>query len=151
MNLTVVVAAHVKPSLNITGDVFTETVSLDVVNQGVSVHVTQSKIHAILRLHVAVMVFVQDDLTQMEVGFPRQMGLFIMTQTFPILYPIRFLLIMIPDLNFSFITLFRYTSTFVTRLTSLCFLIISIIFLNTELFMSLKKSFPKSFWFEVGC
>ena len=54
----------VKPSLNITGDVFTEIISLDVVNQGVGVHVTQPKTRAILQLHVVIMELVHDDVTQ---------------------------------------------------------------------------------------
>ena len=72
--MTAAVAAHVKPSLNIAGDVFIETISLDVVNQGVGVHVTQPKILIILQLHVVVMELVHDDLTQIKDGLPEVDG-----------------------------------------------------------------------------
>ena len=113
-NQTVAIAAHVKPSLNVASDVFVEIVSLHVVNQGVSVHVAELKIHTIL-------------------------------WSSPSHIPsIRFSLKIILDLKFGFIILLRHVSSFVTRLISLCFLF-SIIFPNTELFMSLKKSFSKFF------
>ena len=67
---TVAVATHVEPSLDITSDVFVEIVSLDVVNQGVSVHVTQLKILTILWLHVVVVELVHDNLTQVKDGLP---------------------------------------------------------------------------------
>ena len=68
------VATHVKPSLDIIGDVFIEIVSLDVINQEVSVHVTQLKIHAILWLHVVIMELIHDDLTQIKDDLPEVDG-----------------------------------------------------------------------------
>ena len=52
----------------------------------------------------------------------------------------------IPDLKLGFITVLRYHSLLVTSLISLCFLMFSAVLPNTELFMSLKKSFSKSFF-----
>ena len=72
--MTVAVAVHVKPSHGIAGDVFIEIVSLDVVNQGVIVHVTQPKIRTILRLHVVIMECVHYDLTQIKDGLPEVDG-----------------------------------------------------------------------------
>ena len=67
---TVAVVACVKLSLNIASDVFIEIISLDVINQGVGVHVTQLKIHMILWLHVVIMELIHDDLTQIKDGLP---------------------------------------------------------------------------------
>ena len=72
--MTAAVTTHVEPSLDIASDVFVEIVSLDDISQGVSVHVTQPKNHAILRLHVVVVELVHDDLTQIEDGLPKVNG-----------------------------------------------------------------------------
>ena len=67
-------ATCVEPSLNVIGNVFIEIIGLDVVNEGVSVHITQLKILAmgtsIHWLHVVVMVFVHNDLTKIEDCLP---------------------------------------------------------------------------------
>ena len=60
--------------MGIAGDVFVEIISLDVANQGGSVHVTQLKIGAILLPHVVVMEFVHDDLTEIGDSFPKVDG-----------------------------------------------------------------------------
>ena len=64
MNLTAAAATHVEPSLNVTSDVFVEIIRLDVLNQGICGHVTQPKIRTILQLHVVIMGFIHDSLTQ---------------------------------------------------------------------------------------
>ena len=68
-----------------------------------------------------------------------------MTLIFSISHPIRFSLKMFPDLKFGVITFLRYTFLFIMSFMSLCFQMFSMVFPNTELFMSLKKSFSKSF------
>ena len=137
-NLSVAIPTNVKSSLDITGNVFIKVISFNVVSEPVGVHVTQLKILAILQLHVVVMEFVHNDFTQIEDGLPKAL-------VFPTSHSIRFSLKTIPNLKFSFITLLRYAFSFVTRLISLCFLMFAMIFPNTELFMSLKNSFSKSF------
>ena len=72
--MTVAVATCVEPGLDIASNVFIEIMSLDVVNQGVGVHLTLSKIRAILWLQVVIMEFVHDDLTQIEDGLPEVDG-----------------------------------------------------------------------------
>ena len=72
--MTGAVATSAEPSLDITGDVFIKIVSLDDVNQGVSVHVTQPKIRAILLLHVVIMKLLNDDLTHIKDGLPEVDG-----------------------------------------------------------------------------
>ena len=73
------------------------------------------------------------------------MGLFIRTWIFPISHAIRLSLNEIFPSKFGFIIFLRYASRLVTSLMSLCFLMYSMVFPNTELFMSLKKSFSKLF------
>ena len=68
--MTAAVATCVERSLNNAGDVFVEIISLDVVNQGVGVHVTQPKVITVPGLHVAITKLIHDDLTQIEVGLP---------------------------------------------------------------------------------
>ena len=68
------VAACVKPGLNVNGYVFIEIVSLGVINQVVSVHVTQLKICTILGLHVVITELVHDDFTHIEDGLPKVDG-----------------------------------------------------------------------------
>ena len=96
---TVAVVACVKLSLNIASDVFIEIISLDVINQGVGVHVTQLKIHMILWLHVVIMELIHDDLTQIKDGLPEIDKFVHMNQVFQISQPIRFLLKTIPNLK----------------------------------------------------
>ena len=67
----VAVATCVKPSLNIAGNVFVEIINLDVVNQGVGVHVTQPKICTIFWLHVVTVKLVHHDLTRIKNGLPK--------------------------------------------------------------------------------
>ena len=65
------VATSVKPSLNIAGNGFVEMTGLDVINEGVGIHVAQPKVLTILGLHVLViMKFVHDDLIQIKDGLP---------------------------------------------------------------------------------
>ena len=73
-NPTVAVATCVEHCLDITSDVFIEIIRLDVMNQGVGVHVTQLKIHTMLWLYVVIMEFVHDDLTQIKDGLPEVDG-----------------------------------------------------------------------------
>ena len=68
------IAACVEPSLDIASNVFLEIVSLDVINQGVGVHVTQLKIRAVRWLHVIVMELIHDDLTKIKDGLPEVDG-----------------------------------------------------------------------------
>ena len=68
MILTVV--THVKPSLNIAGNVFIDIISFNVVNEGGGVQVTQPKVLAIPGLHVVIMEFISYDLTQIKDGLP---------------------------------------------------------------------------------
>ena len=70
------VTTHVEPSLDIASNVFVEIISFNVVNKGVSVHVTQPKVLAILGLHIVIMEFVHDDLTEIEDGLPKEDGFF---------------------------------------------------------------------------
>ena len=101
---------------------------------------------AILGQHVVIMKFVHDDLTQIKDGLSK-IDMFIHYDSdLPHLASIRFSLNSIPDSKFGFITILRYASLFVTRLMSLCFLMFSMAFSNTELFINLKKPFLKSFF-----
>ena len=74
MNLTVAVATQVELSLNVTGNVFVEIISLGVINRGVGVHVTQLKFFTIPQLLVVVMELIHDNLTQIEDGLPKVDG-----------------------------------------------------------------------------
>ena len=71
---TAAVATCVEPSLNVISDVFIEIIHFDIINEGVSVYVTQSKFLTIRGLHVVVMGFIHDDLTQIEDGLPEVNG-----------------------------------------------------------------------------
>ena len=59
-----VVATCVESSLNVIGDNFVEIVGLNLVNEGVGIHISQPKILAIHGEHVVVMEFEHDNLTQ---------------------------------------------------------------------------------------
>ena len=126
------VTTCVEPSLDIISNVFIEIISLDVVNEGVSVHITQLKILAmgtsILQLHVVMMDFVHNDLTKIEDGLPKVYEFVHYDSDLYHFAPCQVSLNYIPDLKFSFITLLRYASSFVMRLITLCFLMFSIVF-----------------------
>ena len=70
---------------NVTSNVLLEIISLDVVNKGVSVHITQPKALTILGNHVVIMKLIHDDLTQMEDDVPEKDGFVhkILVGTFP--------------------------------------------------------------------
>ena len=64
------VATHVEPSINIISNVLVEIISLEVINKGVSVHITQLEALAVLGDHVVMMEFVHDNLTKIEDDLP---------------------------------------------------------------------------------
>ena len=63
------VAACIESRLNAISNVFIEILSLNLVNEGVTIHVTQPKIVAILGKHEVVMKFVCDNRTQIKDGW----------------------------------------------------------------------------------
>ena len=72
------------------------------------------------------------DLLKSNIAWPRYTGLFIETLVFPISQLIRLELKQIADLKFDSITVLRYDSLSVTSLTSLHFLMFSMVLPKTE-------------------
>ena len=69
-----VVAACVESSINIVGNVFIEIIGLNVINEEVSVHITQLKILGILGKHVVIMKFAHNNLTEINNRLAKVIG-----------------------------------------------------------------------------
>ena len=90
-------------------------------------------------LHVVIMDIVHDDLTQIEHDLPEVDGFVHYDFDLPHLAPHQVLAEDNSQFEVRLHHLLRFASWFVTSLMSLCFLMFSIVFPNTALFMSLKS------------
>ena len=89
------------------------------------------------------MELIHYNLTEIQYSLTEVDQFFIMTLTLPISQPIRFSPKRTPDLKLGSITVQRYNYLLVTSLMFPCFLMFSIVFPKTALFIKLKKSFSK--------